>query len=90
MGQALLDGSFAEFQQKILALDVNWQDAGVQLTSLRGDRLSFGWTGPLVVNGDEQPLVYPRHIENPYSVVELPATQMDVIYKGEGIRLKFD
>ncbi len=89
MGQPLLDGSFEDFQQKILALDIQWADAGVQLTSLRGEKLAFGWTGPLVVNGDAQPLVNPRHIENPYCVAELAATQIDVIYQGEGVRLTF-
>jgi len=89
MGQALLDGSFDDFQKKILALDVQWADAAVRFTSLRGDQLAFGWSGPLVVNGDEQSLVNPRHIENPYCVAELAATQMDLIYKGEGIRLTF-
>ncbi len=89
MGQALLDGTFADFQQKILALDLTWADAGVRLTSLRGDHISFGWTGPLVVNSDPQPIVNPRHIENPYCVAELPAAQMEVIYKGEGLRLNF-
>ena len=89
LGQALLDGTFAEFQQKILALDLAWQDAGVRLTSLRGDRLAFGWTGPLLVNDEAQALIHPRHIENPYCLAELPAEQMDVIHKGEGLRLKF-
>ena len=49
----------------------------------------FGWTGPLLVNDEAQALVHPRHIENPYCLAELPAEQMDVIHKGEGLRLKF-
>ncbi|MCC7357946.1 MAG: hypothetical protein IT317_00615 [Anaerolineales bacterium] len=89
LGQALLDGAFADFQQKILALDLAWSDAGARLTSLRGDRLAFGWTGPLLVNDEAQALVHPRHIENPYGLADLPAAQMDVIFKGEGLRLKF-
>jgi hypothetical protein len=90
MGQALLDGSFEDFQHKILALELSHAGPSVRLTTLRGDSLAFGWEGPLLVNGQAQPLTPARHIENSYCIADLPATQMDIVYQEQGVRLKFE
>ncbi len=90
MGQALLDGSFAEFQGKVKALDITTDGLAVQARTLRGDRLEFGWEGPLLINGEAQPLAAGRHVENPYCIADLPAAQMDLVARGAGIRLKFE
>ncbi|MGE5221905.1 MAG: hypothetical protein ACM3PY_05685 [Omnitrophica WOR_2 bacterium] len=90
MGQALLDGGFAEFQDKIQAMQVNFDGLSVSLQTLRGEQISFGWQAPFVVNGQEQPLSGFPHIENPYCAAGLPADQIDIVYKKTGIRLKFD
>jgi hypothetical protein len=54
MGRESLDGEFADFQKKVMELPLNWKEPGVNYTSLRGDRLSFGWQGSLLLNGKEQ------------------------------------
>lgn len=90
MGQALLDGSFEEFQHKILAMPVELDGLSLRLKTLRGDRLAFGWEGALLVNDQEQSLAGSRHIENPYCVADLPATQMDIVFQEQGLRLKFE
>jgi len=90
MGQAMLDGSFAEFQSKILAMEVTAEHLSVRMKTLRGDTLAFGWEGALLVNGQEQPLDPARHIENPYCIADLPAVQIDIIYQEQGVRLKFE
>src|SRR3546814_8396177 len=56
MGQALLDGSFEDFQRKVVAMEVASDGLWLRMNSLRGDQLIFGWKGPLIVNGLEQPL----------------------------------
>ncbi len=89
MGRAALDGSFAEFQDKILALDVAFEDLAVRCATLRGETLAFGWEGPLLRNGEEQPLTGFKHYENPYCVADLPAEQMEIHYGEEGLRLSF-
>jgi hypothetical protein len=89
MGQEMLDGSFAEFKEKIQAMNLSVNDLSVQLTSLRGDALDFSWQGALVVNGQEQALTGFRHYENPYCIAELPANQIEIFYGKEGIRLNF-
>jgi hypothetical protein len=90
MGQALLDGEFKQFQEKILGLPLHFDPSAIHLISLRGEQLSFGWSTPLLVNQQEQPLSGFKHIESPYCVVDFPAEQMDIIYKDKGIRLKFN
>jgi hypothetical protein len=89
MGQEMLDGSFAEFREKILAMNLTVNDLSVQLTSLRGDILDFSWQGALVVNGQTQALTGFRHYENPYCIAELPAQKLDILFGDSGIRLNF-
>jgi hypothetical protein len=89
MGRAALDGEFAEFQDKVLALDVSFDDLAVRCATLRGETLSFGWQGPLARNGQEEPIAGFRHYDNPYCVADLPASQMDIVYADRGLRLNF-
>ena len=89
MGRAALDGTFEEFQEKVLALDLNVDKLSLQFTTLRDETLAFGWDGPLAVNGEEQPLAGFKHYENPYSVTELHAEQMDIQFGELLMRLAF-
>jgi hypothetical protein len=89
MGRVALDGDFSAFQEKILALDVNFADASLQCTTMRGESLSFGWQGPFLRNGQEQPLSMFEHYENPYVASGYPSRQLE-IRSGEAIlRLDF-
>jgi len=78
MGRAALDGDFSTFQEKILALDVNFTDASIQCTTMRGESLSFGWQGPFLRNEQEQPLSGFEHYENPNVVSGYPSRQMEI------------
>lgn len=89
MGQKLLDGNFDDFQEEIIKMGVSFDQLSISVNSLRGDILSFGWEGPLVVNNQEQALTGSRHYDNIYCVSEYPISQMDIIFKDEGLRLKF-
>ena len=46
------DKDFTNFQEKILAIRPGFKELSVQLTSLRGEEISFGWEGPMLLNGD--------------------------------------
>jgi hypothetical protein len=89
MGRAALDGSFTEFQEKILALKVSFAGLSVECQTLRGDSLAFNWEGPLLLNGQEQPLKGFKHFENPYCTADLPATQMEILFNQYLLRLNF-
>jgi hypothetical protein len=89
MGRAALDGSFEEFVEKVLALPVHFDGAQVALTSLRGDRLAFGWQGALSLNGEVQPLDGFMHYDSPYCTCELDAPVMEIRHAGEILRLHF-
>lgn len=78
LGRAALDGSFAEFQAKILALDITLAPLAIHATTLRGESLDFGWTGPLLINEIEQPLGNFRHYDSPFAVCELGAETMQI------------
>lgn len=89
MGRAARDGSFEQFQQAVLALDLQLDDLTARYTSLRGDRLAFGWEGPLLLNGQEQPLAGFKHYESPYCTAELGAGQMEIAFGDQLLRLNF-
>jgi hypothetical protein len=87
MGRAATDGSFAEFVAKVKALPVEYTDDGVRLTSLRGQRVEFGWRGDLVVDGEAQPLHGFPHTDGPYGEAVLPATTLDIRFREHRLRL---
>jgi hypothetical protein len=90
MGRAVLDESFEKFKRRILKIKLDWQDLSVTFKTLRYDKLSFGWEGPLTVNGVEQPITGFKQYDNPYCVVDLPAAQMDISLNGTTMRLDFN
>ncbi len=90
MGRVALDGDFSSFQQKILALDIKFSDDSVRCTTLRGEALSFGWQGPFLRNGIEQPLSGFDHYDNPYAASEYPSKQLEVRYGEAVLHLDFE
>jgi hypothetical protein len=89
MGRAAQDGSFEEFQRAVLALDVQFEDLSAHCTTLRGETLAFGWEGPLLVNGQAEPITGFKHYENAYCVAEPGATEMDIMFGDQMMRLHF-
>ncbi|MBN1581630.1 MAG: hypothetical protein JXA89_13075 [Anaerolineae bacterium] len=89
MGRAALDGDFEAFREKVLAMEVDLQPLAATCTSLRGERLSFGWQGPLTVNGEEQAISGFKHIENPYCTAEVGATEIEIRYEEYIFKLDF-
>jgi hypothetical protein len=90
MGRPDTDGSFLDFQKKVLALDVEFDGLAVRCTTHRGETLSFGWQEPLLVSGEEQALCGFKHYENPYCVAELPASQIEIRTDSYLMKLTFD
>jgi hypothetical protein len=89
MGRAGLDGDFAAFQAKVLALPLHLEGDSVRYTTLRGDTLHFGWEGPLRVNGQVEPLAGFRHYENLYTTTDLAGSSMEIQWGEDGLRLDF-
>jgi hypothetical protein len=90
MGRAVLDGSFEEFQQKILLQPPAFDGHSVRYQTLRGQELVFGWEGPLLLDGQEQPITGFKHYDNIYCQADLPASQMDIQFGDELLRLMFE
>jgi hypothetical protein len=89
MGRAALDGSFGEFQQAVLALDVRFDRLSAHCATLRGETLEFGWQGPLLRNGQEEPISGFKHYDSPYCTAELGDQRMEICYGDELMRLHF-
>ena len=96
MGRRALDGGFEQFIQKVLDMPVEFKVDGpdgsaaqVELTSLRGEELRFGWKGFLKVNAKSQKLNGFKHYDNPYCTANLGDETMDIQYGVDVLRLNF-
>jgi len=89
MGRAAEDGSFDDFREKVRALDVQLEGLSAACQTLRGQRLSFAWEGPFLVDGQPQPLSGFRHYDGPFCTADLNAEQIDINYGGYTLRLDF-
>ncbi|MDE0633154.1 MAG: hypothetical protein OXH73_16740 [Caldilineaceae bacterium] len=90
MGRKADHGSFAEFRKRVLAARFVCDSLSVSYRPLQGDTVSFDWNGPLLVNGEAQPLHGANHYEGPNCVTDgWPATQMVVVHGEKAIQLDF-
>ena len=89
MGRAAVDGDFDAFQDRVLGLTFDVEGLAVQFETLRGEMLSFGWQGPLLRDGQEEPITGFKHYENPYCTAELGAETMDIEVGEYVMRLQF-
>jgi hypothetical protein len=89
MGRAALDGEFEAFQERVLALPLAFEARAVQFETLRGETLTFGWDGPFSRDGVTQALSGFKHYENPYTVTDLDAPEMEIRSEHYLMRLRF-
>ncbi|OQA40761.1 MAG: hypothetical protein BWY52_02789 [Chloroflexi bacterium ADurb.Bin325] len=89
MGAQGTDGSFEEFRRAVLATRPLVDGLRVTWTTLRGDHLEFGWAGPLLLNGAEQPITGFPHHESAFAHAALPAQSMAIGYGAEMLKLNF-
>jgi hypothetical protein len=89
LGRSALDGSFAEFVAKVLALEISLAGSSARFETLRGEVIALTWGGPLLVNGSTQPLGGYAHYETPYCVAALPAQAMELHFGESRLRLAF-
>jgi hypothetical protein len=87
MGSKSQHGDFNEFQKRILLLQVEYHDLDVTLRTLHGERVNFGWSQPLRLNHQEVSRKFLNHYDYPTVYAELPARQMDVLFKDYLLRL---
>ena len=89
LGRAALDGDFANFQEKVLALDIHFDHDSIQCKTLRGETLVFGWQGPLLLDGKEVPLTGFPHYNHPFGKAEMPCNAMEIYFNEDLLRLDF-
>ncbi len=89
MGRESTDGNFYQFQEKVLALDVQVNGLSISCQTLRGDRLQFSWSEPLTRNGEIIPLAGYKHFDTPFAATDLPCHQMEIKTNDYLLRLDF-
>ena len=90
MGRSAVDGTFGDFQDKVLALEPRIEGLSVQTATLRDASLQFGWEGPLLINGVEQATTGFKHYDSAYGEVDWPAIKMDIRFGEQIMRLEFE
>lgn len=89
LGRAARDGSFADFQTSLLALDITFEARSIHAGTLRNQSIDFGWEGPLLIDEAEVALPDARGIENPYCVADLGDEQIEIRFQDQALRLDF-
>ena len=89
VGRESTDGSLQGFMRKVLKAALKVQGLDVRWSTPRGDKVSFGWERPLSVNGETQPLAGFKHYDNPFCMVDSPATQIEIRTDGYLMKLNF-
>lgn len=89
VGRAARDGDFASFRSRVLATELSFDGLRARYRSLRGATIEFGWEGPLLVDGVEQPLVHTLHYDSPICRCELGAPAMEIAGWEDVVRLDF-
>lgn len=79
-----------EFQARVLDQLIHWGDQGVNWNTVRGDALTWGLDGSLLVNDRAEAMGGLAHYDNPYTNTPRGAAQMDIVHDGQGLRLIFD
>jgi len=89
LGRAALDGSFADFQTSLLALDITFEAHSIHAGTLRNQSIDFGWEGPLLIDEAEVALPDARGIENSYCVADWADEQIEICFQDQALRLDF-
>jgi hypothetical protein len=89
MGSRDTDTSFENFCRRVTASTPLVDGLHVTWKTLREDQIEFDWTGPLMLNGKEEPITGFKHHESLYGAAEFPAETMDIGYGADIMRLHF-
>jgi hypothetical protein len=89
MGRAALDGSFAAFQEKILAAPPVFADLSVSCQTTRGEKLTFGWEAAATLDGAALTDGNNMHFSNPYTSAAFPCKQLEIKTENYLLSLNF-
>lgn len=96
MGRRALDGSFETFMRSVLALPLLYSTIEtpgdglqVEMVSLRGEQIRFGWKGPLKVNGKVKKISGFKHYDSPFCTASLGAETVEIRYGADALKLHF-
>ena len=87
VGNAALDGDFAQFQEKLMANTPKVQAGGVHWRNPQGADLAFAWEGDLLLNGQAISWEAFPHYENRYTQTAMNAKTMTIQHNGLSLTL---
>ena len=91
LGREAIDGSFAAWTEKISAAPVAF-DAAALAIDYRAPglgKISFGWDGPLRVDGRPEPLTDYARFDNPYCISPYGSGRYDIAHAGQRLVIDF-
>ncbi len=88
LGRAALDGSFADFQEKVISGTAQFQD-GVQWTTIRGQTLGFDWKGDFRLDGQSVAITGFSHHDSPFCHADFPCEVMEIPWEDYLLKLDF-
>lgn len=89
LGSADKEGSFDEFCTQLLTRPALLTVTAVDYTTPCGEKIEFGWSQPLRINGSLQEPRPARHYDSPYCQIGFPAEQIDIQVGDQVLQLDF-
>jgi hypothetical protein len=90
LGRGAVDGSFEEFIQAVTAGQLVVKGLDLRFDSPGNGEMSFGWSGPLTIDGEEIPLRGYARFDNPYAQVDFNTLHYRIAYGGMALELDFE
>ncbi|MGQ9908231.1 MAG: hypothetical protein ACUVS2_05270 [Candidatus Flexifilum sp.] len=87
VGSAVEHGDFGRFRADVMRHTPQVEHDRVRWETPDGQRLLFGWTGPLIVNDEPQNWADMPHYDNRYTHTPMDAERMTIRHGGEALIL---
>lgn len=87
VGRTVLDGDFADFQQKVMQNTPHIEGLSVKWQTPQGDTVRLSWTEGMVINDKSETWADFPHYENSYTQTAMNAEIMTIAYAGKSLTL---
>ncbi|ANE45473.1 hypothetical protein SY83_03085 [Paenibacillus swuensis] len=88
-GSAAEHGSFRQFAEYLVRNGPQFSEQSVKYTAPSGNRMEFGWDGPLLVNNEEWPIANYKRFDNVFCQTERFSGLYEIAWKGQVVQLQF-
>jgi len=89
LGREAIDGTFASWMEQIAKATIKVDGLSITYGAPGIGVISFGWDGPLRVNGRDEPLADYGRFDNPYCVLPYGSSRYEIAHAGHHLVLDF-